>query len=67
MYVGELEGLYKTNIQRHMVPLTRQAHTILQDQGFDERLLRFETSPQGTHDTAFFSRQFPAALKWMFG
>ncbi|WP_054939944.1 alpha/beta hydrolase [Paenibacillus ihuae] len=67
MYVGELEGLYKTNIQRQMVPLTRQAHTILQDQGFDERLLRFDTSPEGTHDRAFFSRQFPAALKWMFG
>lgn len=67
MYVGELEGLYKTNIQNQMVPLTRQAHAILLDQGCTEQLLRFETSPQGTHDRAFFSRQFPAALKWMFG
>lgn len=67
MYVGELEGCYKSNVQKEMVPNTRKAHALLQQQGFGEQRLRFETHPDGTHDTLFFSMHFPQALKWLFG
>ncbi|MBW4082230.1 alpha/beta hydrolase [Paenibacillus sp. S150] len=67
MYVGELEGLYKTNVQKQMVPSTRKAHRLLKEQGLSEQVLRFDTDRQGTHDSVFFSRQLPAALKWLFG
>lgn len=67
MYVGELEGFYKTNIQKQMVSNTRKAYKLLQEQGLTEQELRFETHPEGTHDTVFFGLQFPEALKWLFG
>jgi predicted alpha/beta superfamily hydrolase len=67
MYVGELEGLYKTNLQKQMVPQSRLAHELLLEQGFSKETLRFETNPIGTHDSVFFSQQLPHALHWLFG
>ncbi|MNC35223.1 hypothetical protein D3C75_836980 [compost metagenome] len=66
MYVGELEGLYKTNVQKQMVPKTLEAHKLLLEQGLGERELRLDTDRRGTHDSVFFSRQLPVALKWLF-
>ncbi|WP_151736190.1 alpha/beta hydrolase [Paenibacillus tengchongensis] len=67
MYVGELEGCYKTNVQKEMVPNTRKARALLLEQGFGDDKLLFETHPEGTHDTVFFSLHFPRALLWLFG
>lgn len=67
MYVGGLEGCYKTNVQREMVSRTRLAQQLLLAQGFGSGSLLFESDPAGTHDLMFFSRQFLPALKWLFG
>jgi predicted alpha/beta superfamily hydrolase len=67
MYVGELEGCYKTNVQREMVSRTMAAHQLLLEEGFGSGNLLFEGDPAGTHDLMFISRQFPPALKWLFG
>ncbi|UQZ35990.1 esterase [Paenibacillus sp. PK3_47] len=67
MYVGDLEGCYKTNVQKEMVGRTRMAHQLLLAQGFGSGNLVLEGDPDGTHDLMFFSRQFPPALKWLFG
>lgn len=67
MYVGELEGFYKTNLQKQMVANTHRAYALLQVQGFTGQELHFETHPEGTHDTVFFCMQFLNALKWLFG
>jgi predicted alpha/beta superfamily hydrolase len=67
MYVGELEGCYKNNAQKEMVSRTYAAYQLLQEQGFHGGDLLFEGDPSGTHDLMFFSRQFPPALKWLFG
>lgn len=66
MYVGELEGIYKKNIQRDMVTLTKEAHALLLSKGFPVDQLKFETDPNGTHDDFFFAQKFMHALKWMF-
>lgn len=67
MYVGELEGVYKTNIQRDMVPLTKKAHALLLETGVKKEKLKFETDPEGTHDDLFFSPRMIEALRWLFG
>lgn len=67
MYYGELEGCYKTNAQKEMAGRSRAAHQLLLEQGFGGGDLLLECDPQGTHDLMFFSRQFPPALKWLFG
>ncbi|WP_025708226.1 alpha/beta hydrolase [Paenibacillus graminis] len=67
MYVGELEGCYKTNVQKQMVPKTLEAHRLLLEQGLGPDELHFDRERQGTHDSVFFSRQLPVALKWLFG
>ena len=66
MYVGELEGIYKTNIQRQMVSSTKEAYQLLSQKGLSSHQLKFETDPMGTHDDIFFGRYFPEALKWLF-
>lgn len=66
MYVGELEGIYKTNIQRQMVASTKEAYQLLSQKGLSSSQLRFDMDPTGTHDDIFFGRYFPEALKWLF-
>jgi len=67
MYVGGLEGFYKTNIQRKMVESTRQAHALLLDTGVRRERLKFETTAHGTHDDLFFAPRMIGALIWLFG
>lgn len=67
MYVGELEGFYKTNVQRKMVEATRQAHALLLDTGVRRERLKFETTAHGTHDDLFFAPRMIDALIWLFG
>jgi len=66
MYVGELEGVYKTNLQRRMVELTRQANEILGESGIEKKRLLFESDPNGTHDDLFFAPRMIRALLWLF-
>lgn len=66
MYVGELEGIYKTNIQRGMVMHTKEAHALLLDKGFPPDQLTFETDPRGTHDDFFFTPYFIRGMMRLF-
>lgn len=64
--VGSLEGVYKENIQRHMVPHTIRAHELLLEKGMTTDRLKFVLEEGGTHDDVFFAKQFTEALQWMF-
>lgn len=44
MYVGQLEGIYKHNIQRYMVANTYEAHALLLEKGMTPDQLRFDTN-----------------------
>lgn len=66
MYVGQLEGVYKQNLQRYMVPNTYEAHALLLEKGIASDQLRFETNEQGTHDDFFFVQQFITSMTWLF-
>lgn len=65
-YVGLLEGVYKTNLQKTMVPHTMAVHKHWQDKGWGKGLLKLEVNPDGTHDSLFFLHNFLAALDWFF-
>lgn len=67
MYAGDCEGIYKQNIQKHMVPRTHEARAILLDKGFPAADLKFVIGEGATHDQVFFVRQFPDAVRWLFG
>ena len=67
MYVGELEGIYKQNIQREMVERTKEASALLLAKGFPQDRLKFETDADGTHDAFFFTQRFMNAMLWLFG
>nr|WP_183602801.1 alpha/beta hydrolase-fold protein [Paenibacillus phyllosphaerae] len=66
MYVGDLEGVYKDNIQQHMVPATHEIYQTLLDKGLGPEQLAFHLGEEATHDTVFFLQQFPEALAWLF-
>ncbi|WP_010268770.1 alpha/beta hydrolase [Paenibacillus senegalensis] len=66
-YVGLLEGVYKTNLQKNMVPNTMAVHEHWKKQGWAKERLKLEVHPQGTHDHHFFIQQFLSALHWFFG
>lgn len=67
MYVGEQEGVHKTNAQKDMVPNSKYAYDILKEElrGADHRL-KFETDPLGTHNDSFFLQYFPNSLRFLF-
>jgi len=67
MSVGDCEGIYKSNRQRHMVENTLEAHAIWLEKGFPVQQLQFEKIAGGTHDLLFMAQQFPCALRWLFG
>lgn len=66
MSVGLCEGIYKQNIQKHMVPYTKAAASLFVEKGFPEDSFRFVMEPQGTHDGLFMLQRFPEALQWLF-
>lgn len=66
MSVGDSEGIFKTNVQKAMVPNSLEVHQMWRDKGVSENRLRFELVEDGTHDAVFMAEQFPKALKWLF-
>ncbi|QJD85908.1 alpha/beta hydrolase [Cohnella herbarum] len=66
LYVGALEGFYKTNIQQGMVEKTRKAHALLSETGAKQERIRFEMDAKGTHDDLFFAPRMIEALLWLF-
>ena len=67
MYVGEQEGIQKTNAQKDMVPNSKRAYDILKEEidGADQRV-KFETDPLGTHNDMFFLQYFPSSIRFLF-
>lgn len=67
MYVGEQEGVHKTNVQREMVPNSKRAYDILKENFNEgEQRVKFETNPLGTHDDSYFLQYFPNSLRFLF-
>lgn len=64
MYVGELEGVYHTTLQQHMVPNCRAAADLLRSEEFE--VFKFVVDPHGTHDAHFFACYFVEAMKELF-
>ncbi|WP_237391732.1 alpha/beta hydrolase [Paenibacillus dendrobii] len=67
MSVGRNEGIYKRNLQRHMVEYTMEAHRLWSENGAPASRLKLTVDSEGTHDPLFMVKQFPKALKWLFG
>ncbi|CAH1055542.1 alpha/beta hydrolase [Paenibacillus pseudetheri] len=67
MYVGEQEGIQKTNAQKDMVANSKRAYDILKEEidGADQRV-KFETDPLGTHNDMFFLQYFPSSIRFLF-
>lgn len=67
MYVGEQEGIQKTNAQKDMVPNSKRAFNLLKEKidGADYRV-KFETDPLGTHNDTFFLQYFPNSIRFLF-
>lgn len=66
MSVGQLEGAYKNNAQKHMYPNNVEAHRFWIEQGGSPERLQLAVDPDGTHDPIFMARRFPDALRWLF-
>lgn len=66
MYVGQLEGCYKHNIQHSIVNHTREASRLLVQKGLPQSHMRFVVAENATHDAMFFSLRFPESLQWLF-
>lgn len=67
VYVGEKEGIHKTNIQKHMVQNSKIVYSILQntvDCPLDN--LHFEIDPLGTHEDPYFLQAFPNSISFLF-
>lgn len=67
LYVGEIEGIYRDTVQKHMVSDTKKACEELMKEGFQPENILFEQHPEGTHDAYFFSMHFLRALQWLYG
>lgn len=65
LYVGELEGIYKETIQKHMVDYTKKALLEFIKEGYSESNLLFASDPKGTHDDLFFTTYFIQSLHWL--
>lgn len=67
MYVGEQEGIHKTNAQKDMVPNSKRAYELLKEQrnGVDDTL-KFQSDPLGTHNDVFFLQYFPESIRFLF-
>jgi predicted alpha/beta superfamily hydrolase len=50
-----------------LVPNILRAEEILRAAGYDERELNVKIAPDGRHSEWFWAREFPDALKWLFG
>ena len=50
-----------------LVPNIERAEKILREVGFDESELVVKIAPDGHHSEWFWAREFPGAIKWLFG
>ena len=66
MSFGSCEGIYKTSIQKNMVPCSKEAHRLWLEKGYPKSHLKLAIDPDGTHDALFMLKHFPEALKWLF-
>ena len=67
MYIGEKEGITKTNIQRHMVVNNNIGYHILHNQlKSPSQQIRFESDPDGIHDDPYFIHYFIRGLSFLF-
>ncbi|WP_235886302.1 alpha/beta hydrolase [Paenibacillus cymbidii] len=64
--VGSLEGSRKTNIQKEMVPRTKEAYAILSQNSAPGNRLTFVLDEGADHSLECFVRRFPGALGWLF-
>ncbi|WP_077616688.1 alpha/beta hydrolase [Caenibacillus caldisaponilyticus] len=66
MDVGRIEGIGKRTIQKDMVSKTKEAYTILKNNGLTKETLRFVIEEGAPHDLKIFSRRFPESVKWLY-
>ncbi|WGV60507.1 alpha/beta hydrolase-fold protein [Brevibacillus brevis] len=66
MDVGSKEGAKKQNIQKQMVPLTKEAHQILADSGFTADQLVLFMDEGADHLSKYANARFPGALQWLW-
>lgn len=66
MDVGSVEGIEKQSIQKEMVLKTKEAYTILLNNGLTRERLQFVLEEGAPHDRIFFSKRFPEAVKWLY-
>lgn len=52
---------------KDMVSDIRKAKRMLKEVGFDENELQVKIAPDGRHSEWFWAREFPEAVKWLFG
>ncbi|MFX3636750.1 MAG: alpha/beta hydrolase [Candidatus Pristimantibacillus sp.] len=67
MSVGNCEGIYKTNLQKNMVQNSLQAYSMWVKNGIPSERLQLVIEDGGTHDVHHMTKQFPEALRWLFG
>ncbi|KIV57362.1 hypothetical protein AM501_05435 [Aneurinibacillus migulanus] len=67
MYVGEQEGVGRTNLQQYMVPNTKKTYERLKEKVFGgAKDVLLETDPNGVHNHAFFIQYFPHAVQFLY-
>ncbi|WP_334073674.1 MULTISPECIES: alpha/beta hydrolase [Paenibacillus] len=66
MSLGGCEGIYKPNVQKHMVRCGKEFCELMVKQGFPKERLTFAWDPEGTHDDLFMVKRFPEALQQLF-
>ncbi len=60
LYGGEKES-------ESLIPNIERAEKLLQEVGFSENEIFKSIAPDGRHNEYYWGREFPEALKWMFG
>ncbi|MFN2746581.1 alpha/beta hydrolase [Bacillus sp. z60-18] len=67
MDVGSTEGTDRSNLQKEMIPRTKEAYRILQESAAFRKDLTFVLDEGGAHRLERFADRFPEAVKWLFG
>ncbi|EME73934.1 alpha/beta hydrolase-fold protein [Bacillus sonorensis] len=66
MDVGSTEGTDRENLQKEMIPRTKEAFRILIENGVSPEDLKFVIDEGGAHRLERFTKRFPEAVKWLF-
>jgi len=67
MDVGSTEGTDRDNLQKEMIPRTKEAFSLLTESAASEKELKFVIDEGGSHRLERFAKRFPEAVKWLFG